>query len=85
MIVTAVLLTLMPNKVTMISAMSGVATEKVVAVPASSAKSANKSITRPRRPCECFSPMTGRHASEYLCLSLFLQWSMNPKATARTR
>ena len=38
--------------------------EKVVAVPASSANRANRSITRPGMPWACFSPSTGRQASE---------------------
>ena len=42
----------------------GVATENVVAVPASNAKSAKRSIIRPSKPCAFFSPITGIHASE---------------------
>ena len=49
-IVTAVRDIVMPNNVTIISAISGVATEKVVAVPAKSANNANKSIIRPNIP-----------------------------------
>lgn len=54
-----------PKRSAIIAAISGVATEKVVAVPASSANNANKSITRPKIPSACL-PMIGRHASEYL-------------------
>ena len=65
MIVTTVRLSVIPNSFTIIAAKSGVATLNVVAVPASSANNANKSITRPNTPSACF-PITGRHASEYL-------------------
>ena len=45
-------------------AISGVATLKVVAVPARSANTANRSIIRPAQPSVCF-PRIGRQASEY--------------------
>ena len=50
MIVTAVREIVMPKSVTIISAISGVATENVVAVPASRANNANKSIILPKIP-----------------------------------
>ena len=53
----------MPNNFTIIAAKSGVATLKVVAVPAKSANNANKSMIRPRIPSACF-PIIGRQASE---------------------
>lgn len=62
-IVTTVLLSVMPNNFTIIAAKSGVATLKVVAVPAKSANNANKSMIRPRIPSACF-PIIGRQASE---------------------
>ena len=40
------------------------ATEKVVAVPASSANTASRSISRPQMPSVCL-PRIGRHASLY--------------------
>ena len=64
-IVTTVRLIVIPNKSTIIVAISGVATENVVAVPANNAKSAKRSIRRPRTPSACL-PIIGRHASEYL-------------------
>ena len=64
MILITVLLTSIWNSSPMISAISGVATLKVVAVPASSAKTASRSIRRPPIPSVCF-PRIGRHASLY--------------------
>ena len=45
-------------------AISGVATLNVVAVPARSANTANRSIMRPAQPSVYF-PRIGRQASEY--------------------
>ena len=45
----------------------GVASVKVVVVPASSAKTAIRSIRVPASPSVCF-PRIGRQASEYFCL-----------------
>ena len=50
---------------------SGVARENVVAVPASSANTAIRSMTFPPIPSTCF-PRIGRQASEYFCLVRFL-------------
>ena len=84
MIVTAVLETAVPVRLVIISAISGVATEKVVAVPASRANSANMSMKRPNSPSAIF-PITGRQASLYRCLFRFLTCSIKPNATASTR
>ncbi len=45
-------------------AIKGVATLKVVAVPAMRANTAKRSMKRPAKPSVCL-PNTGRHASEY--------------------
>ena len=79
-----VLLSSMLKRWPIISAINGVATLNVVAVPASKANTAKRSIKRPANPSVCF-PKSGRHASEYFCLLLFLTCSIKPKATANTR
>ena len=58
----------MPNTWLMAMDRSGVASEKVVAVPASSAKTAVRSITLPQGPSTRF-PRSGRQASEYFLLA----------------
>ena len=63
---------------------SGVASENVVAVPASSAKTAIKSISFPAGPSTCF-PSSGRQDSEDFCLSRLRTWSIKPNATESTR
>jgi len=63
---------------------SGVATLKVVAVPASRANTASRSMIRPGQPSVCL-PRMGRQASEYFCRFCLRTWSMNPKATASTK
>ena len=60
----------------------GVASEKVVAVPANRAKTAVRSISLPMTPSTFF-PRRGRQASEYFCLFLLRTWIMKPKETAR--
>ena len=84
MMLITVLLTSMCNSSPMMVAINGVATLKVVAVPAKSANTASKSISLPIQPSVCF-PNIERHASEYFCLFRFRTWSMNPKATANTK
>ena len=70
-----------PNSVVSARDRSGVATEKVVAVPAISAMTARISMSF---PCQRSvpSPRIGRQASEYFCLVRFLTCSMNPKQAA---
>ena len=84
MMVIQVLDKVRPNSLSKMTDINGVATEKVVAVPARRAKTANRSMNLPSSPSVCF-PNNGLQASEYFCLSLFLTWSMNPKATAKTK
>ena len=60
----------------------GVASEKVVAVPAINANIAIKSITFPQTP-SILQPKIGLHASENFCFSQCLTCSIKPKATAR--
>ena len=60
----------------------GVARAKVVAVPASRAKRASRSMSLPGSR-SVYLPRRGRQASEYFCLFLRRTWSINPKATAR--
>ncbi len=72
----------MPNTRLMAMDKSGVAREKVVAVPASRAKTAVRSITLPQKPSTRF-PRRGRQASEYFCLLRRRTWIMKPKETAR--
>ena len=64
MILIAVLLSDIWNTSPIIVAIRGVATLNVVAVPAKSANTANRSIIRPAKPSVCF-PRTGLQASEY--------------------
>ena len=71
----------MPKRVVSARDSSGVATEKVVAVPAISATTARMSISF---PCQrsVFSPKIGRQASEYFCLLRLRTCSMKPKQAA---
>ena len=71
--------------VTVLMAMdnSGVAREKVVAVPARRANTAIRSITFPQGPSTFF-PSKGLQASEYFCLLRRRTWIIKPKATAIT-
>ena len=61
---------------------NGVASEKVVAVPAISANIAIKSIILPTTPSTLF-PSNGLHPSENFCLFLPLTCNIKPKATAK--
>ena len=70
-IVIIVLLTFIPTRASIAAAISGVATEKVVAVPAIRANTARRSMILPMIPSVYF-PRSGRQASENFCLSLFL-------------
>lgn len=81
---TAVWLTVKCRRSPRMAAMSGVATLKVVAVPASSANTASRSMMRPARPSVC-RPRMGRQASEYFWRLHLRTWSMKPNATASTR
>ena len=62
----------------------GVAREKVVAVPASSANTATRSISRPAQP-STWRPSRALQASEYFYLWRLRTCSIKPKATASTR
>ncbi len=84
MIVTVFLLMLIPNTEMIILDSRGVATLKVVAVPAIRANSANISIIFPGILSAYF-PIRGLHASEKRMRFLFFTWIMNPKKTDRTR
>ncbi len=64
-----------PNMLQMADDNNGVAKENVVAIPASMAIIAIISITLPPMP-STFEPSRGLHASEKLCLLLFLTWSI---------
>ena len=72
------------NNSPMIAVISGVATLNVVAVPASNAKTASKSIMRPAQPSVC-RPKIGRQASEYFWRLRLRTCSIKPNATASTR
>ena len=63
MIVRIVSLIVIWNNFAIILVINGVASVNVVAVPASKANTANKSINLPRKPSVCL-PSNGRHASE---------------------
>ena len=62
-IVSIVSLIVIWNSFAIILVINGVASVNVVAVPASKANTANKSINLPRKPSICL-PKSGRHASE---------------------
>ena len=66
------------------AAISGVATLKVVAVPANNANTASKSIILPAIPSVCF-PNSGLQASEYFFFSQLRTWSINPNAAAKSK
>ncbi len=61
----------------------GVAREKVVAVPASRANTATRSMAFPASPSTRL-PSRARQDSEYFCLLRLRTWIMKPKAVAST-